>query len=350
MRTRLLAFLVVASLAAAPAWAQETRGNINGTVQDSSGVIPGATVTITNVDTGQTQTLVTNSSGYFEAPLLQAGPYRVTRRHAELQGADAERDHAGRRSVADAEADARSRSDLRAGRRVGEVAAARHDVGVVRSELRSSLIAGLPMASNMPILLARFAQGVVSPTTQVQVISGQIDGPTNAAAVRPRRRRRLQLHDRRRHQRRQQPAHRQLAERRHDPGDARRDVELRCRPRGTAPAATIAMMTRAGSELAARHRQLPVLDQQDQLAEPAAEAGVRAASRNREDLRGRLREQHRDHPRRAGRDPAGWWTAATSCSSSPTISATTTTRRPRTRRRARSRPTRSTSTATSPIC
>ena len=44
-----------------------------------------------------------------------------------------------------------------------------------------ALIAGLPMASNMPILLSRFAQGVVSPTTQVQVISGQIDGPTNAA-------------------------------------------------------------------------------------------------------------------------------------------------------------------------
>ena len=57
MRTQLLAFLVMASLAAVPAGAQETRGNINGTVQDASGVIPGATVTIINVDTGQTQTL-----------------------------------------------------------------------------------------------------------------------------------------------------------------------------------------------------------------------------------------------------------------------------------------------------
>jgi hypothetical protein len=39
------------------------------------------------------------------------------------------------------------------------------------------------MATNMPILLSRFAQGVVSPTTQVQVLSGQIDGPTNAAGT-----------------------------------------------------------------------------------------------------------------------------------------------------------------------
>ena len=31
-----------------------------------------------------------------------------------------------------------------------------------------ALIAGLPMFSNMPMLLARFAQGVVSPTTQVR--------------------------------------------------------------------------------------------------------------------------------------------------------------------------------------
>src|SRR5437870_4940855 len=57
MRARLSAILVMASLAALPVGAQETRGNINGTVQDSSGVIPAATVTITNVGTGQTQKL-----------------------------------------------------------------------------------------------------------------------------------------------------------------------------------------------------------------------------------------------------------------------------------------------------
>ena len=34
----------VFSLAAMPAWAQETRGNINGTIQDAQGVIPGANV------------------------------------------------------------------------------------------------------------------------------------------------------------------------------------------------------------------------------------------------------------------------------------------------------------------
>src|SRR4029453_9359496 len=58
--------------------AQETRGNISGTVRDEQGVVPGASVKITNVDTQVSQNLVTNGSGYFEAPLLNPGNYEVT--------------------------------------------------------------------------------------------------------------------------------------------------------------------------------------------------------------------------------------------------------------------------------
>src|SRR5215217_3700181 len=65
---RLWSLVVMLSLAVLPVRAQETRGNISGTVKDSTGVIPGATVEIRSTDTGATQTLVTNSSGYFEAP------------------------------------------------------------------------------------------------------------------------------------------------------------------------------------------------------------------------------------------------------------------------------------------
>src|SRR5688500_19611697 len=57
--------------------AQETRGTISGTVNDAQGVVPGATVRITNTDTNTTQVLVTNNTGYFEAPLLQPGSYRI---------------------------------------------------------------------------------------------------------------------------------------------------------------------------------------------------------------------------------------------------------------------------------
>ena len=181
MRTRLSKLLVMALLAAAPAGAQETRGNINGTVQDPSGVLPGATVAITNLDTGLTQTLVTNASGYFEAPLLQAGPYRVTVDMAGFKGLTQ-----GGITLSVGQS-----LTLKLTLEVGAISE-RVDVSAKSPLLDTTsvssgqnfdqaLISGLPMASNMPILLARFAQGVVSPTTQVQVISGQIDGPTNAA-------------------------------------------------------------------------------------------------------------------------------------------------------------------------
>jgi len=67
---------------AAPA--QEARGTITGTVVDSSkGVLPGATVTVTNVAMGTEVTVQTNEVGFFQAPYLLPGTYRVS---AEMQG------------------------------------------------------------------------------------------------------------------------------------------------------------------------------------------------------------------------------------------------------------------------
>ena len=85
MRRFLLAALL--SLAAAlPAAAQSTaiNGSIEGVISDESGaVLPGVTVTITNLDTGDTRVVVTNESGLYRAPLLSLGKYKV---EAELQG------------------------------------------------------------------------------------------------------------------------------------------------------------------------------------------------------------------------------------------------------------------------
>ena len=64
--------------------AQDTRGTISGTVTDSQGAaVGGATVVVTNSGTNVATTLTTNGSGYYEAPLLLAGDYKVT---AELKG------------------------------------------------------------------------------------------------------------------------------------------------------------------------------------------------------------------------------------------------------------------------
>ncbi len=56
-----------------------TQGSIAGSVLDSSGAaVPGAAVSIQRTATGFTVNLVSDSSGYFKAPLLEPGTYTVS--------------------------------------------------------------------------------------------------------------------------------------------------------------------------------------------------------------------------------------------------------------------------------
>jgi outer membrane receptor protein involved in Fe transport len=67
-----------------PARAQTVTGTIQGTVTDTSGgVVPGAMVTITHVDTGTDRAIVTSAQGTYSAPFLQIGKYRIK---VELSG------------------------------------------------------------------------------------------------------------------------------------------------------------------------------------------------------------------------------------------------------------------------
>lgn len=71
--------LVFALLHIPAANAQTFRGIILGIVTDTSGgAVPGATVTIKNLDTGLTRTLVTADDGSYSAPELPIGNYSVT--------------------------------------------------------------------------------------------------------------------------------------------------------------------------------------------------------------------------------------------------------------------------------
>ena len=88
IRTFAPAILAIACmLALAPAYpanAQTVTGTLQGTVTDSSGaVLPGATVTIRNADTGGLREVITNDVGFYSAPFLAIGRYTVT---AKLDG------------------------------------------------------------------------------------------------------------------------------------------------------------------------------------------------------------------------------------------------------------------------
>ena len=71
-------------LVAATAAAQFDRGQISGRIKDAQGgVVPGATVVVTNNQTQIQSTVVSDGTGFYTFPNLTAGKYTVS---AELQG------------------------------------------------------------------------------------------------------------------------------------------------------------------------------------------------------------------------------------------------------------------------
>ena len=68
-------FIVLLTCAAASA---QATGQLSGTVRDNSGgVLPGVTVTVTQTDTGLTRNVVTESGGTYVVPNLPTGPYKL---------------------------------------------------------------------------------------------------------------------------------------------------------------------------------------------------------------------------------------------------------------------------------
>ena len=171
-------------LAALPvmAEAQETRGNINGIVEDQGGVVPGASVRITNTGTSQTQQLITNEKGYFEALLLNPGTYSV---RVELQGFKTLTQTGISLAVGQT-------LSLTLKLEVGQISeqiqvtaeAPLIDTTTVSSgqNFDRRLVEALPMFSNMPIMLSRFTPGVAPAEAEVQnIFQGYMEGTTAAA-------------------------------------------------------------------------------------------------------------------------------------------------------------------------
>ncbi len=82
--TLLLSFTIVAFFLCVPAFSQINAGRILGSVTDqTSAVVAGATVIITDVQRGTSRTLTTDTSGDYVAPDLQPGEYKI---RAEAKG------------------------------------------------------------------------------------------------------------------------------------------------------------------------------------------------------------------------------------------------------------------------
>lgn len=101
---RLTAALLLALACAGPALAQIIRGGISGTVRDTSGgVVPGARVTVTHMDTNRSRATVSQAHGFYRVAALDPGRYVV---RAELTGFNAaEARDIGVRSASDTTVD-----------------------------------------------------------------------------------------------------------------------------------------------------------------------------------------------------------------------------------------------------
>src|SRR3954469_16994381 len=83
-RVMFVLLVVLSAASSSFAQSQSVNGTIEGTIVDESGAaLPGVSVTVANLDTGDTRVVVSNEAGVYRAPLLPLGPYRVA---AELQG------------------------------------------------------------------------------------------------------------------------------------------------------------------------------------------------------------------------------------------------------------------------
>jgi hypothetical protein len=157
--------------------AQDTRGNISGTVTDSqAAVIAGASVLVTNVDTGTVTRLTTNRSGYYEAPLLIPGGYSVT---VEMTGF--------KKSVRTGINLALSEQlqinlQLEVGGTTESLTVSAEapllDTSTVSSgrALSNREVMDLPVIGNNISMLTRLAPGVQSPGTTQFLVQGQVGG------------------------------------------------------------------------------------------------------------------------------------------------------------------------------
>ena len=159
------------------AMAQDTRGGISGTVSDSQkAVIAGASVLVANTDNGTNTRLKTNGNGYYEAPLLLPGEYRITVENAGFK-------KSVRTGVTVGIGD-RLQVDfsLEVGGTTESVTVTSEapmlDTNAVTTgrSMTHREVMDLPVLGNNVSMLARLAPGVQVPGTTQSLLQGQVGG------------------------------------------------------------------------------------------------------------------------------------------------------------------------------
>ena len=174
---RLLIFCVFLLLASGLSTAQDTRGSISGTVTDAQkATVAGAAVFIANTATGTSSRLTTNTSGYYEAPLLLPGDYRVTVENAGFKKSV----HSGiSLGIGDRlQIDVQLEVGATADSVTVNAEAPMLDTNAVTTgrSVTHREVMDLPVLGNNVSMLARLAPGVQVPGTTQSLLQGQVGG------------------------------------------------------------------------------------------------------------------------------------------------------------------------------
>jgi hypothetical protein len=178
MKRFVFSLLAVCLLAITVA-AQSNRGNLSGTVSDSSGVIAGATVTVKDNQSSKEVTAVSNESGGFTVAQLDVGTYTVKISAAghKLFTATAVKIDVGREYTLNATLEAGNISES------VTVVAGADIINSADAQLSNSVsqrqILELPLNGRNPLTLVQLQAGTSSNSAQTTTINGQRSSFTN---------------------------------------------------------------------------------------------------------------------------------------------------------------------------
>src|SRR5262245_47692558 len=161
-----------------------TKSSLGGVVQDTSGgVVPGATVVITNVATGVKNETVSNATGTFVVPALDPGTYEAT---VSLDGFKTIKID---KIVLVAGTPANVIAKLEVGTASETVSVVAHTELVdtasttVASTIRAEQIQSLPLVTKNAMYMVTFLPGVNSNATHAQRSSTAMGLPGSAVAI-----------------------------------------------------------------------------------------------------------------------------------------------------------------------
>ena len=149
--------------------AQEYRGRLQGSVTDGQAAVPGATVTLSEVNTGVSSTRQTNEQGRYLFDLVLPGKYTVS---VQLEGFNKfVQENVQLQSRSDMTVDAVLRpGDMRQTVTVeSQASTVQFNTSKLETTVDSALVSHLPQISRNPLLLARLDPAVVQSDTAREV-------------------------------------------------------------------------------------------------------------------------------------------------------------------------------------